>query len=320
MKFSKILTLAGLLMGLLPAMAAAADNYPSKPITIIVPYSPGGTTDVMTRALAASLARQLKQSVLVQNKPGAAGAMGVIQMKSTPPDGYTLTMVPMGIFREPYLQKVPYDPIADQTFIASVLTYDFAVTVKADSPFKTMQDLVEYAKKHPREIDYSTPGTFSGNQVVLAMLGKNQGIEFTHVPYKGDTESINGLLGGHVKSAVVANSILPHFKSGAVRVLATSDEARNPFFPGVPTLKELGYDVVVPSPLGIAGPAKLPAAIVEKLDQAVKAALEEPDVKRAAENFGVRMFYLDHEAYAAFAKKDFAAEKALVSDLGLEAP
>jgi tripartite-type tricarboxylate transporter receptor subunit TctC len=320
MKFSKILTVAGLALGLLPAMAWAADSYPSKPITIIVPYSPGGTTDVMTRALAASLARQLNQSVVVQNKPGAAGAMGVIQMKSTQPDGYTLTMVPVGVFREPYLQKVPYDPIGDLTYIASVLTYDFAVTVKADSPFKTMQELVDYAKKHPGEIDYSTPGKFTGNQVVLAMLGKQQGTAFTHVPYKGDADAINGLMGGHVKSAVVTNSVLPHFKSGTVRVLATSDEARNPFFPGVPTLKELGYDVVVPSPLGIAGPAGLPAAIVEKLDQAVKTALEDPEVKSAAENFGVRMFYLDHEAYTAFAKKDFAAEKALVVNLGLEGP
>ncbi|MDR0274952.1 MAG: tripartite tricarboxylate transporter substrate binding protein [Burkholderiaceae bacterium] len=320
MKFSKILAIAGLTMGLLPAMASAAENYPSKPITIIVPYSPGGTTDVMTRALAASLARLLNQSVVVQNKPGAAGAMGVIQMKSTPPDGYTLTMVPVGVFREPYLQKVPYDPLRDLTYIASVLTYDFAVTVKAGSPFKDMRQLVDYAKKHPGEIDYSTPGKYTGNHVVLAALGKLEGTQFTHIPYKGDADAINGLMGGHVKSAVVTNSVLPHFKSGAVRVLATSDEARNPFFPGVPTLKELGYDVVVPSPLGIAGPAGLPAAIVGKLDQAVKAALEEPDVKRAAENFGVRMYYLNHEAYAAFAKKDFASEQALVSNLGLEAP
>jgi len=315
-KLGKILAMVSITAGL-PLAAFAQADYPSKPITVIVPYAPGGTTDVMTRALASSLSRQLKQTVVVENKPGVAGAMGVIQMKSAAPDGYTLTMAPMGIFREPYLQSVPYDPIRDLTFIATVLTYDFAVTVKADSPFKSVQDLVDYAKKHPGDIDYSSPGRYTGNQVVLASLAKNQNIEFNHIPYKGDSEALNALLGKHVKAAVVTNSVLPHLKSGAVRVLATADQARNPYFTGVPTLKELGYDVVVPSPLGIAGPANLPKPIVEKLDQAIKVALEDPEVKRAAENFGVRTYYLDHAAYAAFAKKDYANEKDLIINLGL---
>ncbi|OZI31554.1 ABC transporter substrate-binding protein [Bordetella genomosp. 10] len=317
MKLGSILPLVGLMAGILPAVASAQADYPSKPITIIVPYAPGGTTDVMARALATSLSRQLKQSVIVENKPGVAGAMGVVEMKSAKPDGYMLTMTPVGIFRQPYVQPVPYDPIRDVTYIAAFLTYDFAVTVKADSPFKTVKELVDYAKKHPNEVDYSTPGRYTGNQVVLAMLAKNQGVDFNHIPYKGDSDATNALLGGHVKAAVVTNSILPHFKSGSVRLLALAGEARNPDFPGVPTLKELGYDVVVPSPLGIAGPAKLPAPIVEKLDLAVKAALEDPDVKNAAKNFGVRTYYLNHDDYAAFAKKDFASEKDLISNLGL---
>jgi tripartite-type tricarboxylate transporter receptor subunit TctC len=319
MKFGKILTAFTLAVGLLPAAAWAADDYPNKPITLLVPYSPGGTTDVMGRAVATSLSRQLNQNVIVQNKPGAAGAMGVVQMKTTPPDGYTLTMAPVGIFREPYIRQVSYDPVRDLSYIATILTYDFFLTVKADSAFKTVKEYVDYAKAHPGEMDYSTPGNYTGNQVALALLGKQHGIKFTHVPYKGDTESVNALLGGHVKSSVVANSILPHLKSGAVRVLASSDEVRNPFFPGVPTLKELGYDVIVPSPLGIAGPAGLPAPIVEKLDLAIKKALDDPEVKTAAENFGVRMIYLDHNAYAAFAKKAFADEKAIVTGLDLGA-
>ncbi|CAM3967418.1 tripartite tricarboxylate transporter substrate binding protein [Bordetella tumulicola] len=315
-KFGRILAIASV-AALMPLTALAQADYPSKPITIIVPYGPGGTTDVMTRALASSLSRQLKQTVVVENKPGVAGAMGVIQMKSSAPDGYMLTMAPMGIFREPHLQSVPYDPIRDLTFIATVLSYDFAVTVKADSPFKTVQELVDYAKKHPGDIDYSSPGRYTGNQVVMASLGKNQNVDFTHIPYKGDADATTALLGQHVKAAVVTNSILPHFKSGAVRVLATADAERNPYFTDVPTLKELGYDVVVPSPLGIAGPAGLPAPIVDKLDQAIKVALEDPEVKRVAENFGVRTYYLDHDDYAAFAKKDYASEKDLITNLGL---
>lgn len=322
MKPGKILTLASLAIAcMLPALALAqannADNYPSRTITLIVPYSAGGTTDVMARVVAASLSRQFKQSVVVTNRPGAAGAMGVVQMKSSAPDGYTLTMAPVGIFRQPYLESVAYDPIRDLTFIATILTYDFAIAVKADSPFKSVKDMVDYARQHPGEITYSTPGRYTGNQVVLAALGKNQRVEFNHIPYKGDSDATNAIMGEHVKAGVITNSILPHLKSGAVRVLATSDEARNPHFPGVPTLKELGYDVVVPSPLGIAGPANLPAPIVQKLDQAIKAALEDPEVKKAAENFGVRTYYLDHNAYTGFAKKDYASEKALIAELGL---
>lgn len=316
-KLAKILAIASVAAGMPLAAFAQAADYPNKPVTLIVPYGPGGTTDVMARALAGSLSRQLKQTVVVENKPGVAGAMGVMQMKTAAPDGYMLTMAPMGIFREPYLRDVSYDPIRDLTYIATVLSYDFAITVKADSPFKSIQELVSYGKQHPGDIDYSSPGRYTGNQVVLASLGKNQDVEFTHIPYKGDAEAINALLGGHVKAAVVTNSVLPHLKSGAVRVLATADVEPNQYFPGVSTLKELGYDVVVPSPLGIAGPANLPAPIVEKLDQAIKTALEDPDVKRAAENFGVRTYYLDHKDYSEFAKKVFAQEKDLIVDLGL---
>ncbi|CAM4001838.1 ABC transporter substrate-binding protein [Bordetella tumbae] len=317
MKFSAALAISVLAVSQVPSAAAAQDNYPEKPITIIVPYGAGGTTDVMARALATSLSKQLKQPVVIENKPGVGGSMGVAAMQTAKPDGYTLTMTPVGIFRQPHLQPVSWNPIRDVTYIATILTYDFALAVKADSPFKTAKDLVDYAKQHPGEIDYGTPGRYTGNQVVLAMLGKREGVEFTHIPYKGDADATAALVGGHVRAAVVTNSILAQVKSGNVRVLATADEARNPEFAGVPTLKELGYDVVVKSPLGIGGPANLPAPIVEKLDKAIKAALEDNEVKTAAKNFGVRTYYLDHDAYAAFAKNEYETQKPLITDLGL---
>lgn len=317
-QISSMLAIAGLVAGLSPAVATAQADYPNKPITIIVPYAPGGTTDVVGRALADSLSRQLGQTVVIENKPGAAGAMGVIDMMGTKPDGYRLTMAPVGIFRQPYLQQTRYDPIRDLTYIATFLTYDFAITVKADAPYKTIQDLVEAARKEPGSIDYSSTGRFTGNHVALAMLGKAAGVKFTHVPYKGDSDATSALLGGHVKAAVITNSILSHVRAGTVRVLATSDSERNPAFENVPTMKELGYDVLVPSPLGLAGPAGLPAPIVEKLDQAVKAALQDPDVKRVVDNFGVRTVYMDHKAYADFARQTFAAEKDIVTNLDLE--
>lgn len=320
MKFTlgKLLTTAGIVAALAPTLALSQSDYPSKPISIIVPYAPGGTTDVAGRALAESMSKQLGQPVIIENKPGAAGAMGVLDMMNAKPDGYHLTMAPVGIFRQPHVQETRYDPIRDLTYIASFLTYDFAVTVKADSPFKTIKDFVDYAKKNPGKIDYGTPGQYTGNQVVLAMLGKNVGTEFIHIPYKGDSDATAALLGGHTQAAVVTNSILNHVQAGTVRILATADEARNPAFGDVPTLREADYNVLVPSPLGIAGPANMPQDIVDKLDNAVRAALEDPTFKKALDNFGVRSFYMDNKTYSEFAKTTFASEKDIVTNLGLE--
>jgi len=317
-RYIRTLLAAGLFTAFAPTLVTAQSTYPNRPISIIVPYAPGGTTDVMGRALADSLSRQLKQPVVIENKPGAAGAMGVLDMMNTKPDGYRLTMAPVGIFRQPHLQETRYDPIRDLTYIASFLSYDFAVTVRADSPFNTIQDLVAYARKNPGEIRYGTPGRFTGNHVVLAALGKRENVTFTHIPYKGDSGAMAALLGGHTQVAVVTNSVLPHLRSGTVRVLATSDRQRNTAFAGVPTLMESGYDVVVPSPLGVAGPANLPQNIVEILDQAIKTALSDPQVQQAFDNFGVRSNYMNAQTYAAFAKTAFAEERDIVRSLNME--
>lgn len=297
--------------------AHAQADYPSQPITIIVPYAPGGTTDVLGRALALSLGKQLKQTVIVENKPGAAGSMGVVEMLKTKPDGYKLTLTPVGIFRQPYLQKTPYDPIKDLSYIASFATYDFILAVPANSPFKSLKDLTEYSRAHPGAVDYGTPGKFTGNQVAMVLLGKAIGTEFVHVPYKGDSEAIASLVAGHTKAAVTTNSILTFMESGKVRALAVAAEQRPAAFAQVPTFRESGYDVVVPSPLGIAGPKGLPQPIVQKLDTAVKAALEDPEVQRVIQNYGIRTDYRDHKAYAEFARTTFAGEKTLVQNMGL---
>ena len=300
----------------LPAVADSASDYPSKPVTIVVPYSPGGTTDQAARALAENLSRQFKQPVIIENKPGAGASMGVLDMLKTPPDGYHLTLTPVGIFRQPHLQAVRYDPVRDLAFVAAFLEYDFFVTVPADSPFKSVKEIVEYARQHPGEISYGTPGRFSGNHTVMAMLSKQYGVKFTHLPFKGDSDSINALLGGHIQMAVITNGVLPFMRSGKVRVLASAGAVANPFFE-VPTLKELGYDVVVPSPLGLAGPKDLPKPIVDKLDRAIKQALDDPAFKKLMDANGVRTLYMDSEAYSQYAQKAFVDEEKVVKNLGM---
>lgn len=319
MRRFKTIVLAGFIASILPAAAVQAQEaYPNKPITIIVPYGPGGVTDIAARALGESMGRQLKQPVIIENKPGAAGSMGVIDMMSTKPDGYRLTLAPVGIFRQPYIQKTRYDPIRDLTYIASIWTYDFMVAVAADSPFKTIHDLVGYAKKNPGSIDYGTPGRFTGNHVMLAKLGKEQGINFVHVPFKGDNDAIAALLGGHTKAAVLANSVLPFIQSGKVRILASAADVRPDAFSEAPTMKEAGFNVEVPSPLGLAGPKGLPQDIVNTLDQAVKSAMSDPAFKKVLQNYGVRTFYKGSQAYSEFAVAIFKEEKEIMENLGLQ--
>ncbi len=311
-----LLALSGLL-GLAAMTANAQQDYPARPITLVVPYAPGGTTDILGRAFAQSMSKTLKQPVVVENKPGAGGTQSVLDMRNTKPDGYRLALIPVSVFRQPYVQKVQYDPIGDLTYVASFSAYDFILAVAADSPYKTLQDLVADARKNPGSVEYGTPGKNTGNHVAGALLAKAAGIKLIHIPFKGDSEAINALLAGHIKAAILTNGVLTFMDAGKVRALAIAADSRPAAFAKVPTFKEAGYDVVIPSPLGIAGPKGLPEPIVAKLDAAVKAALDDPEVKKTMANYGVRSDYRDHKAYAEFARKAFAEEKDIVTGLGL---
>ncbi|NLY33887.1 MAG: tripartite tricarboxylate transporter substrate binding protein [Alcaligenaceae bacterium] len=299
-------------------MAKGADGYPSKPITLVVPYAAGGTTDLIGRALGASLSKQLGQTIVVENKPGAAGSMGANEMVNTKPDGYKLALTPVGIFRQPYLQKTRYDPVKDLSYIAAFASYDFALGVDANSPYKTLDDLLKHAKEKPRELTISSPGRYSGNHVAIVELAKEAGVQMTHVPYKSDSEAIGALMGGHLDAVMSTNVIIPFMESGKVRVLGVAAEKRPEAFADIPTLTESGYSVVIPSPLGIAGPKGLPQEIVEKLDLAVKAAMEDPGFLKVIKDYGVRTYYMDNKAYTQFAIENFENEKDVIERMGDE--
>lgn len=304
-------------VAVLPSSWAQA-AYPNRAISLIVPYGAGGVTDVIARALAQGMSKQLGQTIVIENKPGAGASMGVVDMKSAKPDGYRLTLTPVGIFRQPHIQKVNFDPVADVSYIASFMTYDFLLAVPAASPFKSVKDIVDQAKKDPGSVDYGTPGKFSANHVVMALLEQKTGAKFTHVPFKGDADSINSLLAGHTKTAVFANTVQPYLTSGKMRALAIASDKRTEAFADVPTFRELGYDFDVPSPLGIAGPKGLSAEIVHKLEAAVQSAMQEPAFKQVASNYGIRLEYRNAQKYSAFAKKAFVDEKEIVKGIGLD--
>ncbi len=299
----------------LTGIAQAQDNYPSKPISLIVPFSPGGITDVLGRAIAEGMGKHLNQTVVVENKPGVAGSMGANDMVGAKPDGYSLTLAPAGIFRQPYLQKTRYDPLKDLTYIATYMDYDFIIAVKDDSPFKTLDDLVKFAKDNPGKLDFSSAGRYTGNQLMMVALAKEAGLDVVHAPFRGDTEALTALLGGQVQAVVSSSTIIPFLKDGKVRALATAAPERPQAFADIPTLKELGYPVTVPSPLGVAGPKDLPAEIVTKLEDAVKAAMEGERFQKLIQDYGIRTNYMDHKAYTEFAVKAFQSEKEVVEML-----
>lgn len=306
------------MLALAPIAQAQPAAYPSRPITLIVPYGAGGVTDVMARALALGMGKSLGQTIIIENKPGAGASMGVVDMKTAKPDGYRLTLTPVGIFRQPHIQKVNFDPVADVSYVGAFMTYDFLLAVAADSPFKSLKDVVDAAKRDPGAVNYGTPGKFSANHVVMAMLEQKAGVQFTHVPFKGDADSINALLAGHTKTALLANTVQPYLSSGKMRALAIAADKRSEAFADVPTFRELGYAFDVPSPLGIAGPKGLPPEVVQKLEAAMQSAMRDAAFKQVAANYGIRLAYRNAQDYGAFAKKAFAEEKAVVQGIGLD--
>lgn len=301
----------------LGAATLASAAYPDRPITLIVPYGAGGTTDQIGRALGDALSRQLDETIVIENKPGAAGTMGAAQLKRAKPDGYTLSILPLGVFRQVYLQPggVSYDPLKDITYISMFAGYNFAVAVMQDAKWKTIDELVADGKANPGQIAYGSPGLFSGNHVVMAELERVTGAKFNHIPFKSDSESLTAMMGGHVDAAVSTNVVVPFVASGQMRLLATAGKTRPKDMADVPTLQEAGYDVLVPSPMGIGAPAGLPDDIRDKLDKAMEAATRDPKFVEIMERLGIEIEYADHKAYEQYAVETMENEKTLVERL-----
>ncbi|MEG2046447.1 MAG: tripartite tricarboxylate transporter substrate binding protein [Comamonas sp.] len=310
------LAAAALGLGLIASAAAqTAAPYPSKPISLIVPYGAGGGTDALARALTERMGKKLGQPFIVESKPGAAGTLGVTQMVRTKPDGYSLTLVPLSVFRQPYLAKVQYDPLKDLSYIATVMNYTYAIAVPYNAPWKNIQELVADAKQQPDKYSYAGSAQYSSNHLAMTELARAAQLQWTFVPYKGDAEAINALLGGHVDIISATSTILPFIASKKARVLAVAGAERSPDFPGIPTLKEAGYPVEMASPLGIAGPAGLPKDIVDKLDSTVREVMQDPDFIQQARTLGIELNYRDSKAYTAWASTTYAKEKTIIARL-----
>ena len=302
----------------LPELASAqAPGFPSRPIKLICPWPAAGSSDIVMRALADSASKALGQQVIVENKPGASGMLGPNELLKAAPDGYTLSQLTIGVARLPHMQKMQFDPLRDFTYIACLTGYTFGIVVKADSPIKTVKDLVDFAKANPGKFSYGSTGTGTTPHLAIEEFASKAGIQLTHVPFKGSSDGLQALLGGHIMAHSDATGWAPHVDSGAMRLLATYGSKRTKRWPQVPTLNELGYDTVSDSPFGIGGPRGMDPKVVRKLQDAFKKTLSDPAVLAAFDKYDQPVIYMDSEAYTNFILGSYVKEKRTIERLGL---
>jgi len=300
----------------LPGLAQA-QAFPAKPIKLICPWPAGGSSDAVMRALADGASRALGSQVIIENKPGASGMLGPNELVRAAPDGYTLSQLTIGVARLPHMQKMQFDPLKDFTYIACLTGYTFGIVVRADSPFKTIKDLVDYAKANPDKFTYGSTGNGTTPHLAVEEFASKASIKLSHVPFKGSSDGLQALLGGHINAHSDATGWAPHVEAGTLRLLATYGSKRTKRWPKVPTLNELGYDTVSDSPFGIGGPRGMDPKVVLTLQNAFKKTLTDPAVLASFEKYDQPVIYMDSEQYTDFILASYVKEKRVIERLGM---
>ncbi len=311
--------LRALLLGMLFSLNTFAQSYPNKPVTFIVPWPPGGSTDLSMRAIAAIAEKHLGQRIIIENKPGVSGTMGAQALAGgARADGYTIAQMPITVFRLPHMMKAPYDPMQDFTWIVHLTGYTFGVVVRAESPHKTWGDVIAYAKANPGKMTYATPGNGTSLHITMENIAARDGIKWEQVPFKGYAEGALQLLGGHVDLHADSSGWAESVNAGKLRLLVIWTAQRSKRWPTTPTLKERGYPIVSTSPYRLAGPKGMAPAVTRALHDAFKKALEDPEYVKCMEKFDQEPYYLGSEYYAALAKTTFEEERVAIQRLGLK--
>jgi tripartite-type tricarboxylate transporter receptor subunit TctC len=300
----------------LTASSALAQSFPVKPITLICPWPAGGSTDLHLRKMAELASKRLGQTVIVENKPGGSGMNGPSTMaKTARPDGYTLSQLTISAFRVPYMQKVDWDPLEDFTYVIGLAGYTFGIVVKNDSPFKTFQDLIDYARANPGKLSYATPGQGTSLHLAMEEIGAKTNVQFLHIPFKGYAEGATALLGGHVMAHVDSTGWAKHVDAGTMRLLATLGDKRTRW--NAPTVSELGIDTVSNSPYGVVAPKGVPPQVVKTLHDAFKSAMDDPENLKILQQLDQVYWYKSSDEYRQWAAQRLVAERATIERIGL---
>lgn len=309
---NRLLQLLALLSALGPLCVSApaqsqTQNWPTRPVKIVVPFSAAGTADLLTRIVADKLGTAFGQAFVVEDRPGAGGIIGQESVAHSAADGYTFVITSLGSFViTPAFTPLPFDPFKDFTHVAFLGGQPTVTFVSRDLPQKTLPEFVAYAKAHPGEFTYATISYGSQTQLVSEMLQREAGIKMTYVPYRGANLIVNDVLGGHLTMGSLALSAASgQLKAGTLRGLGIGTEERVPAYPDIPTFKELGYPSLVSSTwFGLSGPANLPPQIVERLNAEVVKAMHAPDVEARLEHEAIETKSLSAAGYTAFIKDE----------------
>jgi tripartite-type tricarboxylate transporter receptor subunit TctC len=314
-----------LTLGLVTALAAdatRADDYPSHPIRLIVPYAAGGGADSVARIIAKRVGETIGQPIVIENRGGAGSIIGTELVNKSDPDGYTLLLGQSGpISINPAVYKnLPYDPLKDFAPVTMTTSYPYIMVVSAALGVKTLQEFVALAKRKPGELNYGTTGVGAANHLVTELFDSKAGIKMTHIPYRGTALAVTDLLAGHVQM-VFADPIsaLQHINAGTLLALAVTSKERSPVAPAVPTISESGYpgfDAIAWH--GILAPARTPPAIINRLNAEIVAALKDPETKSLLEKQAMQTVGSSPEAFAGFIKQDITVWKDVAEQAKVE--
>lgn len=318
MKKISLIAFSMVLLSALVITQSLAGQWPSKPIKLTIAYGAGGTTDATARLLASLLEKELGQTVVCQNKPGGGGAVAAAIAATQRPDGYNIfTLVTAPAVITPHMQDVPFNPLTDFTPIARYALWNLGIVVPTDSPFKTLPELIEFARKNPGKVTYGVSGTGTPQHLVMERIAMQEGIEWHAIPFKNGAEAVTAALGKHVQLMAGATEWISQVRGGDMRLLAILSDKKMKEFPEVPTLEELGYSITAPSILGIAGPKGIPEEVVVKLDQAIGKVIQDQKFEDLMEKIVMQTGYLNHKDFKDHIEKSYVEQGAILKKAGL---
>jgi tripartite-type tricarboxylate transporter receptor subunit TctC len=314
-----LLKAAGLLLAL--STAVAAEDYPTKPVRLIIPFPPGGSNDVVGRLVATQLSERLGKQVVVDNRAGAGGVVGTEIAAKAPPDGYTLLVVSIAHTVNPWLYKLSYDPIKSFVPVAMLGSGPNVLAIHPSLPVNSVQELVALAKQKPGELQYASAGVGSFQHLGGELFKLMAGVDILHVPFKGGGPAMIDVMGGHTK--IIFSSLVqttPHIRSGKLKALGTGGPKRNPVLPDVPTIAEAGvagYEAV--NWWGILAPAGTPSAVVDKLNKEISAALASPEIQRQFDSEGASVVQMSPAEFGRFIGTEMSKWERVVKEGNIRA-
>ena len=296
-----------------PAHAA----YPEKPITFVVTWPAGGSSDQLARTLCSSAEKILGKPLIVENKPGGGTMVGTAYFAQQKPDGYTIGLLSTSYIRNSLMIKVPFDPIKSFTAILRVGDNINGIVVRSDSPFNTLKDLIEYGRANAEKINYGTSGVGAASHIGIEALTQQLGVKWQHIPFKGSADALAAVLGGHLTFMATTSVWVPHVQAGKLRLLAVYGDRRAKNFPEIPTLIESGYNITMETTEAVMAPRGIPEDLRKTLHDVFKQTLEDPKVLTVMKNLNMDVNYQNGPDYEKQALKTYSENEQILKKIGL---